>query len=373
MKLRYKIAGAVLLIAAAGVAALGYGLSHDAACGGVAAIVPGAARMQAVMQRCYGAADVLRVETVARPIPDDDQILVGVRAASVNPLDWHFVRGVPYVLRLSAGMGAPKDGRLGVDFAGVVVAVGRNVTRFKTGDAVFGGSRGAFAQYLRVRANGGVAAMPEGLSFEQAAAVPVAGVTALQALRDQGQLRAGQQVLINGASGGVGTFAVQIAKLLGAHVTAVCSARNAALLRALGADVVIDYTRQDFTAGGVRYDLIVDNVGNHPLGSLRRVLQPSGTYVMVGGPNENTWIGAFTRVVPMMLTAPFSRQRLRFFIASMRPGDLEYLAALMRATKVMPVIDRRYSLAEVAAAIGYVEAGHARGKVIITIPDEHGS
>jgi NADPH:quinone reductase-like Zn-dependent oxidoreductase len=238
--------------------------------------------MKGIVHRCYGSPDVVRYEDLSKPTPMDDEVLVRVRAASVNPLDWHYLEGTPYLVRIDGGFGKPENPRLGVDFAGTVEAVGSKITRFKPGDAVFGGKFGAFAQYVTVREERAIAAKPDNISFEQAASAPIAALTALQALRDKGHIRAGQKVLINGASGGVGTFAVQIAKSLGAEVTGVCSTKNVDLVRSLGADHVIDYTREDFTKGAERYDLIVDNVGTHSVLEYKRVLKPAGLYVMIG-------------------------------------------------------------------------------------------
>src|SRR5213083_2891603 len=263
--------------------------------------------MKAIVYCDYGLAN-LKLENIEKPTPNDDQILVRVRAASVNPLDWHFIEGTPYIMRvMGVGLRKPKDTRLGVDFAGTVEAIGKNVTQFKPGDEVFGGRGGAFAEYVCPRANRAVALKPANLTFEQAASVNIAGITALQAIRDKGNVQPGQKVLINGASGGVGTFAVQIAKTFGADVTGVCSSRNVDLVRSLGADHVIDYTKEDFAKGTERYDVILDNVPNHSLSECRRILNPKGKYVMIGGggPNEGRWIGPFGRVIHTLLLSPF--------------------------------------------------------------------
>ena len=244
------------------------------------ALAAGSTPMKAAVHRCYGPPEVVKIEDVAKPVPGDEEVLVKVHAAGVNPLDWHFMRGVPYIMRLESGFGRPKDQRLGVDFSGTVEAVGKSVTSFKPGDEVFGGRNGAFAEYVVVNAARNIQIKPARITFEQAAGVPIAAVTALQALRDKGELEEGQKVLINGASGGVGTFAVQIAKAFGAEVTGVASTRNVELVRSLGADHVIDYTKQDFTQGDVVYDLVVDNVGNHSFDDIRRVLKPEGRYVI---------------------------------------------------------------------------------------------
>jgi NADPH:quinone reductase-like Zn-dependent oxidoreductase len=324
--------------------------------------------MKAVVYCDYGVAN-LKFQDVEKPAPDDDQLLVRVRAASVNPLDWHFVEGTPYLMRaLAAGLRKPKDTQLGVDFAGTVEAVGKNVTKFKPGDEVFGGRTGAFADYVCVRESRAVALKPASVTFEQAASVPIAGITALQALRDKGQLQAGQKVLINGASGGVGTFAVQLAKSYGADVTGVCSTRNIDLVRSLGADHVIDYTKEDFTKTDQLYDLVVDNVGNRSMSECRRVLKPKGTFVLVGGggANEQGLIGPMAKPIKLMLVSPFVSQKLGMILAELNHDDLALLADLMQSGKVKPIIDRTYKLSDVPDAIRYVEQGHARGKVIIT-------
>jgi len=325
--------------------------------------------MKAIVYCDYGLSN-LRLEDVEKPTPNDDQVLVKVRAASVNPYDWHFVEGTPKIMRMmGVGLRKPKDTRLGVDFAGTVEAVGKNVTQFKPGNDVFGGRGGAFAEYVCPRANRAVALKPANLTFEQAASVNIAGITALQALRDKGNVQPGQKVLINGASGGVGTFAVQIAKSFGAEVTGVCSTRNVDLVRSLGADHVIDYTKEDFAKGEQRYDVILDNVPNHSLSECRRILNPNGKYVMIGGggPNDSRWIGPFGRVINTMILSPFVSQKMGMMMADPSQKDLAVLADMMQSGKVKPVIDRTYKLSEVPEAIRYLEQGHARGKVVITV------
>jgi NADPH:quinone reductase-like Zn-dependent oxidoreductase len=361
-----KIVGGVLVLLILAVSSLAVAISHNSPCG-VAPALSASQPMRAAVYRCYGSADVVRIETLARPIPADHGVLVRVRAASINPLDWHYLRGEPYIVRTTSGWGAPHDILLGTDFAGTVEAVGELVTRFKPGDAVFGAGDGAFAQYLRIPENGAVAVAPANLTFEQAAAVPVAGITALQALRDQGQLRAGQKVLINGAGGGVGTFAVQIAKALGAEVTAVTNAGSLALVQSLGADHIIDYNQVDFTLGADRYDLIVDLSGNHPLSAYRRVLTPEGTYVIAGDTSKGSWTGPLTAFGKALVVSKFVKQKLVPFIATLRQADLVTLADLLQSGKVKPVIDRQYPFAQIAAAIRYQETGHARGKVVVTL------
>jgi NADPH:quinone reductase-like Zn-dependent oxidoreductase len=308
----------------------------------------------------------LKFQDLEKPTPADDQLLVKVRATSVNPLDWHFIEGTPYVMRaLAAGLRKPKETQVGVDFAGTVEAIGKTVTKFKPGDEVFGGRTGAFAQYVCVRESRAVALKPPSVTFEQAASVPIAGITALQALRDQGQVQAGQKVLINGASGGVGTFAVQIAKTYGADVTGVCSTRNVDLVRSLGADHVIDYTKEDFTKTDQLYDLALDNVGNRSLLECRRVLKPKGIFILVGGggANEQGLIGPMAKPIKAKLLSPFVSQKVGMMLAQLNHDDLVFLADLMQFGKVTPVIDRTYkSLSEVPEAVLYLEQGHARGK-----------
>ena len=321
--------------------------------------------MKAIVYCDYGSPDVLKLETIAKPIPNDEQVLVKVRAASVNPYDWHFMRGEPRIMRLGNGLRKPQGMRMGVDFSGVVEAVGKNVTDFKVGDAVFGGKTGSFAEYVCVAARW-LVPKPENISFEQAGAVQIAGLTALQGLRDSGKLQPGQKVLINGASGGVGTFAVQIAKTLGVHVTGVCSARNAEMVRQLGADRVIDYTQEDFTKGSERYDVILDLVGNHGLLAARRALTPEGKYIMIGGP-AGRWIAPMDTVIRASLLSLFVKQELGFMMSSVKKEDLLYLAELMQTGRLKPVIDKTYPLNQAREAVAYVETGRARGKVVLTL------
>lgn len=366
MKLLKKIAKGLALLLLLAVIALGITLSFDSACGPAPATTAGATLMKAARVRCYGPPDVIEIAEVARPTPTDSQVLVKVAAASVNPLDWHFMRGSPYIMRLGRGIGRPNDTTLGVDFSGTIVAVGKNVTRFRTGDEVFGGRDGAFAEYLAIGENSGLARKPANISFQEAAAIPIAGVTAIQALRDDGHVAPGQRVLINGASGGVGTFAVQIAKSMGADVTAVCSTRNVELVRALGADRVIDYKVDDYTLGEQRYDVIVDMVGNHSPLENRRALEPSGILVIVGG-TKGDWFGPLMGPIKAMLSSPFVDQKLGMMMAQMRRDDLEILGELISAGELRPVVDRSYPLSDLANAVRYSEEGHARGKIVIDI------
>src|SRR5215831_13210712 len=325
--------------------------------------------MKAVVHCNYGITN-LKLQEVEKPTPADGQVLVRVRAASLNPLDGHFVRGMWLARLMGGGLRKPKDTKLGVDYAGTVEAVGKNVSNFKPGDEVFGGRTGALAQYVCGRADRAIALKPANMTFEQAGSVAVAAITALQGLRDKGHLQAGQKVLINGASGGVGTFAVQIAKSLGAEVTGVCSTRNLDLVRSIGADHVIDYTKEDFTKSDRRYDVIFDNVQNHTFSERRRVLTPNGICVLAGlggagwhADTQTHMIRSFT--TPLM--SKFTSQKFSFYIAQLNHNDLAFLGDLMQSGKVKPVIDKTYkSLSEVKDALAYLEEGHARGKVVLT-------
>jgi NADPH:quinone reductase-like Zn-dependent oxidoreductase len=362
-----RILGGLAVLLVLGLVALAVALSHESPCVPAAAASGEGPRMQAWVRSCYGSADVLELAEVARPLPAAGEVLVRVHAAAINPLDWHYLTGTPYVMRLESGLGRPKSDRLGVDFAGTVAEVGPGVTRFKVGDEVFGSKWAAFAEYVLVREDRALVPKPGNLGFEQAAAVPVAAVTALQGLRDKGGIRAGQKVLVNGASGGVGTFAVQIAKAYGAEVTGVSSSRNIELVRSLGADHAIDYAQEDFTRGEQRYDIILDNVGNHPLRQVRRVLAPGGVHVVVGGPKDNRWVGPLPNFAKAPLVSAFSSESTVVLLSSMERKDLEELRDLMEAGKVTPVIDRRYTLQQLPEAIRYLETKRARGKVVITV------
>ena len=363
MKLWKWIALSVLVLLVGGIGAL-YFIEPDPP-----VIRDSGETMQAVVYSEYGTADVLRFEKTAKPLPNDNQLLVQVKAASVNPLDWHYMRGMPYLMRfMGTGPRKPADPRMGADVAGVVVAVGKDVTKFKVGDEVFGVSPGAFAEYAPI-VERRAALKPANLTFEQAATVPVAAVTALQALRDSGHVQKGQKVLINGASGGVGTFAVQIAKAFGAEVTGVCSTRNLEMVRGIGADFVIDYTTGDVTRRPEKYDLIIDNVGTQPLSSFRRVMKPEATYVLIGGGGPEAWqlVGPIAGPVKAMLYSLFVSQEFVTMYADTTYDNLATLKQLIEDGKVTPVIDRTYPLSETATAIRYLEEGHARGKVVITV------
>lgn len=367
MKLRYKILTGVAAAFVLGVTALAITVSYDSPCPPIASPEPGADTMRAVVKRCYGVPESVRLEALPKPTPGPGQVLIRVRATSVNPAEWYGATGKPLMIRLFNGIGAPTDTRLGFDVAGTVEAVGPEVTLFKPGDEVFGGAHGAYSEYVVAREKGAIIVKPANLSFEEAAAIPIAAITALQGLRDHGHITAGQKVLINGASGGVGTYAVQIAKALGAEVTAVCSGRNAEMVRSIGADHVIDYTKENFTTGEARYDLILDNIGNHGFFELENVMTSTGIIVVVGGSKKNPWLGPIKRVVWSKVVGPFVDPPLPFFIAKLNKADLELLAGLAREGKLRSVIDRRYPLDDVGEALAYLGDGHARGKVVVTV------
>lgn len=322
--------------------------------------------MKAIVQHTYGSADVLSLADIDRPEVAGHEVLVQVHAAGVARGVWHLMRGLPYAVRLAGGgLRAPKSAVLAGDLAGVVTAVGADVTRFQPGDEVFGTGLGVFAEFARAREDR-LAHKPPSMTFEQAAAVPVSGMTALQGLRDHGRVRPGQRVLVTGASGGVGSYAVQLAKAFGAEVTGVSSTTKVDLVRSIGADHVVDYTREDFTAGDRRYDLILDIAGSTSVSRLRRALAARGTLVITGGETDGRWLGGFDRALRAVALSPFVGQRLRTFVCSENAGDLVALAELIEAGKVTPVVDRAYPLAETPKAIRYLEEGHARGKVVIT-------
>jgi NADPH:quinone reductase-like Zn-dependent oxidoreductase len=327
--------------------------------------------MKAMVQNEYGSPDVLELKDVEKPDIGDDEVLVRVHAAGVDRGVWHLMTGLPYFLRLiipELGLRAPKTRIRGSDVAGTVAAVGKDVTRFQPGDEVFGVAKGSYAEYAPALEDK-LAPKPANLTFEQAAVVPISGLTALQALRDKGQIRPGQKVLIIGASGGVGTFAVQIAKSFGAEVTGVCSATKVDLVRSLGADHVINYTHEDFADGKQRYDVIIDTGGHSPLTRLRRALARKGTLVIVGAETDGRWFGGFDRSIRASLLSPFVGQQLIAFVNSENHEDLIVLKEMIEAGKVGPVMDRTFPLSEASKAIHYLEEGHARGKVAITVHD----
>jgi NADPH:quinone reductase-like Zn-dependent oxidoreductase len=324
--------------------------------------------MKAIVYEGFGTPDILRYQDIEKPTLGDDEVVIKVRAASINPLDWKLMKGGPLLVRTLLGLGKPKIRRPGVDVAGEVEAVGRNVTQFKPGDEVFGTCVGAFAEYATSASVFGMksalAIKPDSVTFEQAASAPVAALTALQGLRDKGRIQAGQKVLINGAAGGVGTFALQLAKLFGAEVTGVCSTANVEMVRSLGADRVVDYTQNDFTRSGERYDLFLDCVGNRSLSACRGVLNLKGILVMVGAPAA---LGLLPRLAGALVWSWFGTKRMVFFIARMNPKDLTTVGELIATGKVTPVIDRRYELSKGSDAFRYMEKGHARGKVVINV------
>jgi len=324
--------------------------------------------MEAILSCEYGAEN-LQLRDIEKPTPADNEVLVRVRAASINPADGHLIRGV-WLMRPMLGMRKPKNPRFGTDFAGVVEAVGKSVTDFKSGDEVFGAAKGAVAEYICVKADRGIVSKPSNITFEQAGSVAIAGLTALQGLRDKGHIQAGQKVLVNGASGGVGTFAVQIAKAFGAEVTGVCSTRNVDLVKSIGADHVIDYTKEDFTKTDQRYDMLYDLVGNHSFSERRQILTPNGLCVIGGmggaGLHPESWGRLFGNFWAMFLSS-FTSQKFPTYIAKLTKDDLTVLRDLMQSGRVSPIIDRTYKLSETQAALRYLEEGHARGKVVVTM------
>jgi NADPH:quinone reductase-like Zn-dependent oxidoreductase len=326
--------------------------------------------MQAIVYHQYGSPDVLRYVEIDTPTPSAGEVLIRVRAASVNPYDWHFLRGLPIFIRLFTGLRRPKSVRLGADAAGVIAAIGPGISQFKLGDSVFGTCQGAFAEFACAR-EANLALTPNGVSDQQAATLPIAGITALQGLRDCGRVRPGQRLLINGASGGVGTFAVQIGKWLGAHVTGVCSTRNIELVRSIGADSVIDYTVQDFTQADDLYDVVFDLVGNRGLMEMRRALRPTGIFVGCGGggPDESS-IALLGAILGRFLIAPFVPQKLTGIFAKINTADLLVLSDLLQSGRIRPILDESYPLNDVANALRYSEKCHVRGKVTITIAAE---
>jgi NADPH:quinone reductase-like Zn-dependent oxidoreductase len=323
--------------------------------------------MKAAVRDRYGSPDIVEFREIDKPVPADGEALVRIRAASLNLADWYAVTGRPWVGRMAMGVLKPKERLLGTDYAGTVEAVGKSVTQFRPGDEVFGGRTGALAEYVVGRADRAMVPKPANVTFEEAAAVPVAAITALQGLRDKGQLQPGQKVLINGASGGVGTFAVQIAKALGAEVTAVCSTGNLDIARSLGADHVIDYTREDFTRSDERYDLLLDIAGSRSWSDCKRVLNPQATFVVVGGSRSNRLLGPLGHVAKVRLTALGGSRKVVFFIAKLNKADMVTLREFLEAGKVNSFIDKRYELSEIGDALRYIGEGHAQGKIVLTV------
>lgn len=367
MKLLYKIVGGFFALLALALVALAITISYTSDCEPAPA-AKGTNTMKAIVSRCYGGPEALQYADVEKPKPGPNGVLIQVKSAAINPLDYHFMRGSPYLMRLGIGLGSPNDQRIGVDFSGVVVETGDEVSKFEVGDAVFGGATGAFAEFLVMNEDDALAHKPDAIEFDQAAAIPIAAVTALQTLRDHGGLQAGQKILINGASGGVGTYTVQIAKAMGAEVHGVCSTRNVEMVRALGADHVFDYKKENYTDSDNEYDLIVDMVGSQSLTANRRVMKADGRMVMVGGPKGN-WIAPFWIPLKAAMLSPFIDQQIGMMIAEMNGEDLAYIATLMAEGKLTSRIDTHYPLAETAEALRYLETKRARGKVIISVTD----
>lgn len=369
LKLRYKIGGGILAVLVIAIAALAVYISYDSDCEPVPVAADGAATMKAVLRTCYGSTDVLQYADVEKPVAGDGEVLVKIHAAGINPLDVHFMTGSPYLMRLMSGTGKPDDIRLGRDFAGVVEAVGPGVTRFAVGDRVYGGWDGAFAEYLAMPENRGIAMIPDNTRFEEAASLPIAAVTALQSLRDYGHLESGEKVLINGASGGVGTYAVQIAKSMGADVHGVCSTRNVELVESLGADHVYDYKKESYTDSGEQYDLILDMVSNESLSANRSVMTDDGRLVIVGGDKGN-WIAPLKRPISAAITNKFVDQEITTMLAQIKQDDLEVLADLMASGQLTSSISERYPLADVGKALDISATRRARGKIVITVVDD---
>ena len=367
MKLRYKILNGILVVLILLIGSVGIAIGYTADCEMATASNAQENSMKAVIYRCYGSPEVLEYVDVSKPTPADDEVLVKVHAAGVNPLDWHYMRGKPYLMRLMSGIGAPKRQTMGVDFSGIVEAVGKDVSKFKVGDSVFGGRSGAFGEYVSIPESRALALKPNNMTHEQAAAVSIAATTALQAIRDMGKLQAGEKVLINGASGGVGTYAVQIAKYYGADVTGVNSTRNVDMVLSIGADRIIDYKKDDYTTQDIKYDLIVDMVGNHSLSKNLAVLNSNGRLVNVGSSEKGNWIAPLITPIKALFMNPFVEQEIVGFVASMNHEDINLLAEMMQAGKLTPVLDKRFPLSETAKAVTYSETGRARGKIIVTV------
>ncbi len=366
MKLRYKIP-AYLLVLLAVLLLLGAAtISYSARCVQPSETQTADSLIHAITYNCYGSSEVLILESIEMPVPAANQVLVKVESASVNPLDWHYMRGSPYLMRIVSGIGRPKITAFGSDYAGVVADVGSDVTGFKQGDRVFGTANGAFSDYLVVNQDKAIAIMPASSSFDEAAGVSIAATTAIQALRNKGNIKEGDKVLINGASGGVGTYAVQLAKYFGAEVTGVSSAKNHELVYSLGADAMIDYKVENVVDGDVKFDLIIDNVGNFSPADFQNILADDGAYVLVGG-SPGDWIGPFKNVIKLQFIKPKKQQVFTDLLAELSQQDLNIFSALMESGELKTIIDRRYSLEQVPEAIDYSESGRARGKIIINI------
>jgi NADPH:quinone reductase-like Zn-dependent oxidoreductase len=366
MKLRYKILSGIIITLTVAITALSLVISKTDDCVPATAVSSDSELMKAIVYRCYGSADVLEYADVVKPIADDNDVLVKIKTSSVNPLEWHYMRGSPYLLRLMTGLGAPDDTRLGTDYSGVVEAVGKNVTKFKVGDEVFGYTNGAFAEYTVVREDRGIVLKPANVSFRQAGSIGITGATAIQALRDIGKIERGQKVLINGASGGVGTLAVQIAKSFGAEVTGVSSAKNHPMVKSIGADHMIDYKTENYTESGIKYDLIIDMIGNKSLLNNRDVMTEEGRLVMVGGA-KGDWIAPLLGLINSMVISPFVDQKFEKIIAQLKTEDMQFLAEMMEKGTLIPILDDSFPLNKTADAIRYSESGRARGKIVIEV------
>ena len=367
MKLRSKIIIGLFSILTLLIISVAVAIGYTSDCGPARAAAADDNAMKAIIYQCYGGPDVLEYVDVPKPVPADNEVLVKVKAAGINPADYHFMRGSPYLMRLMTGIGKPSGQKMGTDFSGVVEAVGRNVSKFKVGDDVFGGRKGALAEYVTVRENGAIALKPENVSHEQAATLAIAAITALQAVRDKGEVKAGEKVLINGASGGVGTYAVQIAKYFGADVTGVNSTRNVEMVLSIGADNVIDYKKADYATQNTRYDVLIDMVANNSLSTNLEVLNPGGRLVNVGSIEKGDWIQPLIRPTKTLFMNPFiGDKKIIGFVASIKQEDIELLARMMAEGKLTPVLDKGYPLAETANAISHLETGRARGKIFVT-------
>lgn len=369
LKLRYKIGGGILAVLAIAIAVLAIYISYDSDCAPAPVVAEGSESMKAVLRTCYGSTDVLQYVDAEKPVAGEGEVLVKVYAAGINPLDVHYMTGSPYLMRMMIGTGKPDDIRLGRDFAGVVEAIGPGVTAFAVGDRVYGGWDGAFAEYLAMPETRGIAKIPDNTSYEEAASLPIAAITALQSLRDYGHLESGEKVLINGASGGVGTYAVQIAKSMGAEVHGVCSTRNVALVESLGADHVYDYKKESYTDSGEQYDLILDMVSNESLSANRSVMTDDGRLVIVGGDKGN-WIAPLKRPIAAGITNKFVDQEITTMLAQLKQDDLKVLADLMASGQLTSSISERYPLADVGKALDLSASRRARGKIVITIAED---
>ena len=368
MTLKSKIFSSIFAVFFLLISALAVAIGYTSDCEPASASTPNENSMKAIIYRCYGGPEVLEYVDLDKPLPADNEVLVKVHAAGINPADYHYMRGSPYLMRLMTGFGSPTGQRMGTDFSGVVEAIGKDVTKFKVGDSVFGGKKGSFAEYVAVRENGAIALKPDNVSHEQAASIAIAAITALQAVRDKGNVQAGEKVLINGSSGGVGTFAVQIAKYLGTDVTGVNSTRNVEMVLKIGADRVIDYKKDDYITQDITYDVMIDMVANNSLSDNLDILNAGGRLVNVGAIDKGAWIQPLIKPIKTMLMNPFLEDKqIIGFVASIKQEDIELLGEIMAQGKLKPVLDKDYLLAETAAAMKHLETGRARGKIVVKI------